>query len=45
MAAPSAVMQIGMARSAECNQIFFAIVAGLAAECFVMNFQIGHRTA
>jgi len=38
-------MQIGMARSAECDQVFFAIVAGVAAELFVMNFQVGHRSA
>jgi hypothetical protein len=38
-------MQARMACSAKCDQIFFAIVAGVAAELFVMNFQVGHRSA
>jgi transposase len=41
----SAMMQVGVARSANCDQIFFAIVAGVAAELFVMNFQVGHASA
>jgi hypothetical protein len=39
------VVQGGVARSAKCDQIFFAIVAGVAAELFVMNFQVGHASA
>jgi hypothetical protein len=42
---PSAVMQVGVACSAKCDQIAFGIIAGLAAELFVMNFQVGHRSA
>jgi hypothetical protein len=39
------MMQIRMACSAKCDQIFFAIVAGVASEFLVMNFQVGHPTA
>jgi len=31
-----------MANSTECYQILFRIIAGLAAEFFVMDFKIGH---
>jgi hypothetical protein len=34
-----------MAHRAEGDQILIGIVPGLAAELFVMNFEIGHRAA
>ena len=36
----SAVMQSGVACGAKSDQILFAIVSGLAAEFFVMDFKI-----
>ena len=41
----SAVMQVGVARSAKGDQIFFAIVTGSAAEFLVVNLKIGHLSA
>jgi hypothetical protein len=38
-------MQFGVARSAKCDQIFFAIVARVAPEFLVMNLQVGYRSA
>ena len=35
-------MHSGMACRTKCNQILLRIVAGLAAEFFVMDFKIGH---
>jgi hypothetical protein len=35
-------MQIGVTCGAKGDQIFFAIVTGLAAEFFVMDFKIRH---
>jgi hypothetical protein len=34
-----------MARGAECYQVFFGVVAGVAAKLFVVDFQVGHRAA
>lgn len=39
------MVQGGVAGSAKRDQIFFAIVAGVAAEFLVMNFQVEHRSA
>jgi hypothetical protein len=41
----SAAMQGGVACSAKGDQIFFAIVAGVTPELFVMNLQVGHASA
>jgi hypothetical protein len=41
----SAVMQVGVACSAKGDQIFFAIFTGSAAEFFVVNLKVGHRSA
>ena len=38
-------MQGGMTCSAHSNQILFRVVARVAARLFVMDFQVGHRTA
>jgi hypothetical protein len=35
-------MLCGVARSAKRHQVLFRIIAGLAAEFFVMDFKIGH---
>jgi hypothetical protein len=34
-----------MASTAECDQIFLGITAGVAAEFLVMDFQVRHRAA
>jgi len=39
------LMNLGMARCAECNQVFLAIVAGQAAKFLVVNLEIGHGSA
>ena len=41
----SAVMHSGMACRAERNQVLLAVIAGLAAELLVVNFEIGHAAA
>jgi len=38
-------MQVVVARRAKCNQVFFCVIAGLAAKFFVVNLKIGHRAA
>ena len=30
---------------AKCNQVFFRVIAGLAAKFLVVNFQVYHRAA
>jgi hypothetical protein len=34
-----------MTRGAECDQVLIGVVAGVAAELFVMDFQVRHRSA
>jgi hypothetical protein len=34
-----------MTRGAEGDQVFFGVVAGVAAKLFVMDFQVRHRSA
>jgi len=41
----SALMHCGVARSAKCYQVLFAIRAGLATKLFVMNLKVRHRPA
>jgi hypothetical protein len=38
-------MHAGMALRAKRDQIFFRIIAGVAAELFVVNLQVRHRAA
>ncbi len=38
-------MRARLACEAECDQVFVGILAGLAAELFVMDFQIGQGAA
>ena len=37
----SAVMQVGVARGAKGDQIFFAIVSGSIAKLFVVDLEVG----
>jgi hypothetical protein len=39
------MVDLGVACDAKCNQILTRIIAGLAAELFVMDFEIGHGSA
>jgi hypothetical protein len=36
---------VGMALSAEGNQVLFCVIAGMAAEFFVMHFELRHCAA
>ena len=38
-------MRTRVACETECDQVFLGVLAGLAAELFVMDFQIGHGAA
>lgn len=38
-------MKIGMARSTKGDQVFFGIVAEMAAELFMVNLKVRHRAA
>jgi len=41
----SAAVHVGVARGTEGNQILPRIITGVAAKLFVVDFEVGHRTA
>jgi hypothetical protein len=40
MSNSSAVMHMGVACGAECDQVLVGVMAGMAAKLFVVNFQV-----
>ena len=40
-----AMMHVGVARTAKCYQVLFAICARLATKLFVMDLKVRHRSA
>jgi len=41
----STAMHAGVAHCAKCNEVFFRVVATVAAEFFVVNFKVRHSAA